>query len=147
VKAREVEHDFDFITRDPSVHDPHPPPEPPGRRIRSKMNAKFGPNVPPEEIIAAHTFGFFQAHERRCDAVQATFDRAWAAAERTRVFQAGKVVTHFDPGPRKKDEHILERILRQRQEERPGSRRGSIDRRRPLPKEPVGRRPMSIYFV
>jgi hypothetical protein len=124
-----------------SLHSPH---------NQSKLNAKFDAHARPGEIIATHTFGFCRAHDRRCDAAQAMFDRTWAERERIRAFQDAKVVTHFDPGPKPKDAHVLERVLHERESERRHSsdrRRFVIDRRAPLPKEQFTRDPWPVYYV
>jgi hypothetical protein len=136
-----IDTDFGSLSGDPRRVPP------PLNRKGTKIHAKFDLYARPEDVVATRTFGFVQAHERRCDATQETFDRTWAERERIRSFQGGKVVTRVSASPEPKDEHVLERVLHERE----SRRRIQSDEsgRRVLPKE-IGayyRPPLPAYCV
>jgi hypothetical protein len=127
----------------------------PGRFEGSKIHAKFSEDTSPDDVMEIHCYGFHAAHARRRRRVQATFDKQWADEVRARPFVIQKVGSNLDPVRKPKDQHVLERVLHEREEEKMADRclvelpPKPLDRRLPLPREEKAfeRFPRPVYWL
>jgi hypothetical protein len=95
----------------------------------SRLNAKFDETCSPEEVMSAHCHGYFTAHSTRVGSTQSTFDKQWSDEERIRPFHYGKLNSALDPVKRPKDNHVLEQVLKNREEGRRSYRsRGQLSK-------------------
>ncbi|OHS95101.1 hypothetical protein TRFO_38673 [Tritrichomonas foetus] len=79
---------------------------------KSKLNQKFDETNYPEEIIAMHIFGYHRAYRRYVEKVTDIYEKQWEDEERVRRVKSTRLSYPTDPlNKRRKDQHVLERII------------------------------------
>lgn len=78
---------------------------------KPKITQKFDAASYPEEVVAIHTYGYAVAHKRYSENICESYEKQWDDDERLRKCKSARLRKPVDPIRRRKDQHVLERII------------------------------------